>query len=311
MIATQALLVWLAVGATDGPVRLDLAECVPSPDLVHDLVGIEIGVARLSEGDAELVVRTACTTELLRIFVASDRALGDRVVQDIAERRIALDDVRASGGARLVALNIVELVNDVPIVERRRAFVTESPAPSVVRTPVSATVARPLDLSIAAAPTVRVMPGATPVAFGARGRVAVDFDGWTVAVDGGFSQSDGTVALGDVRTRFVSAAFVVGRRRQLLPRLDGLVSIGFRGGWAWLSGRTESDNVDTRTGSGPWFGPRIGGRIRYGGEVGVALEVEGGYTASGVFGDAGGERAGLYGAWLGGALALDARWGGA
>lgn len=309
MIATQALLVWLAVASTGAPVRLDLAECVPSPDLVYDLVGIEIGTRRLTDGAADIVVRTACTAELLRVFVASDRALGDRVVQDIAERRIALEDVRTSGGARLVALNIVELINDASTVEERRAFVAPAPAPPVVRAPVSATVTRPLDILISAAPTVRLMPGATPVAFGARARVGLDFDGWMVAIDGGFAQSNGTVDLGVVRTRLVSAAAVIGLSRNLVDRLDGSVSAGIRGGWVWVDSRSESDTVDTRSGSGPWFGPRVGARIRYGRGVGVALGVEGGWTASGVFGDADGERAGLYGGWLGAELAVEGRWG--
>ncbi len=309
MIATQALLVWLTVGATDGSVRLQLADCVPAPDLVYDLVGIEIGTGRLTDGDARVVVRTECTDQLLRIFVSNDRALGDRVVQDITERRIAREDVRTGGGARLVALNIVELINDASYVEERRAFVAPPTAPSV-GAPVSATVSRPLDVLVSAAPTIRVMPGATPVAFGARARVALDFDGWTVALDGGFAQSDGTVDVGAVRTRLVSGAAVLGRSKNLAARLDGLVSAGIRGGWVWVYGRSESDTVATRGGSGPWFGPRVGARIRYGSRVGVALGVEGGWTASGVFGDADGERAGLYGGWFGAELAIEGRWGG-
>lgn len=291
-----------------GTVRLDLDDCIPSRDLVSDLVSIEIGFDRVVDGDADVVVRSACDRDFLRIFVARDRPMAgaqDLVVLDIAERRIALSDVRREGGARLVALNVAELVNDAPVVAVAPAAPAAVPAVTApIRTqPESSAVT----LRIGAAPIVRLLPSPGRMAVGMRGSVSVDgrTTPWTASLDGGFEQSASTFELGDVRTRVLSIAALGGLRHAPSEVLSLYLLGGVRGGWAWLESTPNDATVAATDGNGIWLGPMIGARVRYGRSVGISLGIEGGWTTNGIVGDAGGAPAGLVDGWLGADLTID------
>lgn len=310
MSLALALLVSTATAGAAAPspatVRLHLADCIAQRDLVMDLVGIELGFGRVVEEGADLDLHSACEASLLRLYITRPRRWRGASVLDVTERRIALTDVQASGGPRLVALNIAELVQDMP-----------APAPARLE---AAPPAPPPDvgprLRLGAAPTVRYVPAPDRPVPGARLSVGLDGgpDGalpWSVAIDAGFERIVRGLDVGSLRTEVASFSARAGARWAVTERLAVFTHVGLRGGWVWLAGESEDDGVRTTAGSGPWFGPMGAVFARYGDRLGVGLGLEGGWTAAGVFGDAAGTRVGLEGGWLGGELRLDWRFGGA
>lgn len=309
LVAMGAAPVTSTVTAALPQVHLQLAECIPQRGLVEDLVGIELGFSRISPDPAELEVHTVCEVDRLRIFVARDHTWQgpDRpVVVDIAERRIALRDVRAEGGPRLVALNIAELVQDPP------------PAPPRPPTPVTQAMASPptpapgSQLSLGLAPTLRFLGNPDRFVPGARVRVALDAAPgaawpWSLALWAGFEQSEVAVSPGAVQTRLLSAGLLAGARWDLLSGLSLYSQLGLHGGWVNFDASSSQEGVQTFDGAGPWLGSALALRLRYGRRLGFGLGLEGGWTLYGVFGDAAGTRVALDGAWLGSQLFADWR----
>lgn len=307
MTPAVALLVVAAAGPPQ-TIRLELADCVARPALVTDLVRIELGAVQLVPADADLEVHTACEPERLRVFVVRPTPKTRAAVVAMAERRIPLRDVQGEGGPRLVALNIAELVQDAPPTSPRPAA---PPVPARLIEPVPPS----LRLRLGAAPTVRLVPSPDRAVPGARVSLALDAAPdaavpWSLAVDAGFELNTHTLEPGRVHTRVASFAARAGLGWWLLKRLALFVHAGVRGGWVWLSGASEEDEVVTASGDGVWFGPMGSALLRYGDALGVGLGVEGGWTASGVFGDATGTRFGLERGWFGAELRLDWRFGG-
>lgn len=292
-------------------VRLHLADCIARHGLVEDLVGIELGFERMTYADAALEVHTACEAERLRIYIARDHSWEGRrpVVLDIAERRIALEDVRNASGPRLVALNIAELVQDLRAPLR-------APSVQVQSTEVSVERERAIQVAVrvGAAPTLRYVPGPGRALPGAQLSIALDrIDSvwpWTTELEVGFEQADVGVDAGRVRTQVASAALLSGLWFTLHERLQLYTQVGLRGGWVRLAPSAEQVGATTQDGSGPWWGALGAVRLRYGASLGVALGLEGGWTIYGVYGDAAGTRVGLEGGWLGARLSLDWRFGG-
>lgn len=316
MSVALAMILLVATSSTssaEATVRLHLATCVVQSDLVEDLVGIELGFERMRAHQAALEVFTSCEQDVLRIYIERAHTWGGpspAVVRDIAERRITLSDVQGEGGPRLVALNIAELVQD-------QGLLNPQPGPlptQVVRPRPEVPAPSGPRVRLGAAPSVRLVPAPNRALPGARLSVAVDAGAaaawpWTLEADVGFEQSSAAVPLGDVRTRVATVALSAGARLSLAERWALALQAGFRGGWVWLDAASSDATVAAAGGDGPWAGPLVGARVRYGDRLGVALGVEGGWTLHGVFGDAGGARVGLERGWLGADLRLDWRFG--
>jgi hypothetical protein len=304
-ISVLALTSTVSAAAT---VRLHLAECVTQRDLVEDLVGIELGFERMRAHQAALEVHTACGQADLRIYIERAHTFegpSPAVVRDIAERRIALTDVRGEGGPRLVALNIAELVQD------QATLAAPPPAPALAApAPTAPPPPRGPRLRLGAAPSVRLVPTPGRALPGVRLSVALDPGGpWVAELDAGFEQADAEVALGVIQTRVLTAALSGGLRLEPGDALALYLQAGLRGGWVWLDAEGADATVAAAGGSGPWVGPLVQARLRYGGRLGVALGLEGGWALYGVFGDAGGARFGLEDGWVGVDLRLDWRFG--
>lgn len=291
-----------ALVSTSSTVRLHLDACVPDRDLVHDLVGIEIGFDRMTEEVATFEVYGACSPGELDLSL--DTGGGAQ------ERRILLGDVRV-GGPRLVALHIVELIHDAAARPR-----PPPPLPSsspVVQTGTEASTFTRLG----AAPTLRLLPKPGRVAIGGRASIGVDLPvgrrtAVAILIDAGFEQADANVPLGTVRTRVLSAAGMAGGRFDLIDDFALFVLAGLRGGWGWLEGVSEdAEQVEIGAGNGPWLGAAVGLRGRYGGAIGVTLGLEGGWTVYRLFGDAGAsEPVGLQSGWVGVDVTVDWSFGG-
>ncbi len=269
--------------ATIDTVSLRMGDCVPSPDLVHDLVAIELGFDRIVDSDAAFEARVFCESNSLRIEIWPT---GGR-------RRIPLREVVREGGPRLVALNITELAQDA---RKPREDVAQD------------TLRYRAGLSSA----VRVLAAPTRPAFGVRFGGGFDASPlssfpWSTHADLGFEQSTSSLELGDLRARSISGRLLAGLRFDPGSRWSLFSWLGARLGWVWLEGRGDPNAVMTQSGSGPWFGPVAAARIRYGGRWGVALGIEAGWTATSVFGQIDSQRVGLVDGWVGADLTVD--WG--
>src|SRR5687768_8161473 len=133
-------------------VRLGLGDCVPSRDLVHDLVAIEIGFEQLADEHAALEVRVECHAREVSISLIP-------AVDGVPARRIAKSEVKKRDGARLVALNIVELLHDARG-KLARAPVIKEPSRetvAVVVAPVANVVESSLRTRLSAAPVLRYL----------------------------------------------------------------------------------------------------------------------------------------------------------
>ncbi len=162
-------------------VHLHLGACVPERDLVHDLVGIEIGFDRLVETDALFEVYVTCEGSILNLHL-SPNPFG------IEARRVSADDLH-EGGSRLVALNVVELIQDGAKAPRERAP-SERSAETVARaSPEQApqtrtrsaeraeraeTAERAPQTRLGASPTLRLLPKPGRLAIGARASFGID-----------------------------------------------------------------------------------------------------------------------------------------
>ena len=313
LASSLALLGALAsTSSTADRVRLRLDDCVPEPDLVHDFVSIELGFDRVVEAEAEANtnVVVACGPEF-RIHL-DPNPLG---VQD---RTVAESDVRREGGARLLALNIVELVQEATLARPAPSGPpTASSAGITVSRPVAPSTSSSMRTHLAASPTVRLLSDPGRIAVGAR--ASLDFDtawtstqAWSFRIDAGFEQSEAEVELGAIRARVVSASLQTGPRLRLASTVSIYWLVGIRGGWGWLDGRAQDTaQVQGTDGSGPWLGPMVAVRARFGRRFGVALGAEAGWTTYGVFGrDGGGNAVGLEKGWVGADLSLDWSFGG-
>jgi hypothetical protein len=307
-------------------VRLTLGDCVPSRDLVHDLVAIEIGFERLVERDAAVSVIVACHANEVSIAIE----------HTTLARTIARAEVGSKiDGARLVALNIVELINSAskdspqprPRTETKSEMRTRA-APGVQAgtetksearaAPGSATEtnldpAQPsasLRTRFSAAPALRY-DGSDQLALGVRATAALDAAKdagfvWTLQLTAGVEQSNTTVALGSIRTRAANISLAAGERIDLTRDVAIFGLLGASGGWVNLTSSTDDAEVITKNGSGLWFGPMLAARIRYGARAGISLGIEAGLVTKEVYGELdGGERFGQRGPWLGADLAID------
>ncbi len=320
----------LLLASAPDPARLHLESCVPQPDLVHDLVAIEIGFERLIDTPARFEVYARCTTEAVQIRLHPNPfQLPSRTIENV--------EYQQPGGARLIALNIVELL--VEAFNRAKAppkppDTSKAPKPQTgsstiaksaqgasspglsVRGPLPAPVL--WSMRLGAAPALRYLPNPARVAVGAR--ASLGFDGasgmpvrltWATQIELGFERSQASFDLGEVQTQALFGAVLGGARLRLWDRLALFGLAGIKGGWAWLSAQAQAQ-AQPGEGQGPWWGPTASLRLRYGDSWGVALGLEGGWTLYGVFGEVeDSEPVGLRSGWLGADLSVDWRFGGA
>jgi hypothetical protein len=160
---------------------------------------------------------------------------------------------------------------------------------------------------IAVGPTVRYLPQPARGAYGARAGGGLDVPlGEAISLafllDCGFEQSQASVALGSIRAQVLSAALQAGPRFVLSESWALFLLLGARGGWAWLSGRSDDEAVELRSRDGRWLGPLLGLRLRMGRTAGVSLGLEGGWTVASLDTE---ESIGLKSGWVGADLSVD------
>lgn len=299
-----------AAAVPDQTVRLGLGDCVPSRDLVHDLVAIEIGFERLIDRtEAAIEVRVECRADQVVIALAP-------ASRGVPARVIALSEVEKRDGARLVALNIVELLNTpatkVEVGEPATApRLRKKSAPPAIELAPRGGDPLPHRFRVAAAPGFRYQPSPGRFAYGARASLGIDAPRgapfpWTLHFGGGVEQSQAKLALGSIKTRVAAIALGAGERLEITDDLSIFGLIGASGGYAKLDADAGGAKIIARSGSGWWLGPMLAARVRYGARAGISLGVEGGLITREVYGELpGGEKFGQRGAWLGLELALD------
>ncbi len=304
----------LLLASAPAPARLHLEPCVPQPDLVHDLVAIEVGFERLIDTPARFEVYARCTPGTLQIRLHPNPL-------QLPLRTIANVEFQQPGGARLIALNIVELL--VEAFAKTKA--PPAPPPPTASSTVADNTASASSSARRSAPAPLPAPvlwsmrlGAARVAVGAR--ASLGFDGasglpvrwtWATQIEPGFERSQASFDLGQVQTQALFGAVLGGARLRLWDRLALFGLAGLKGGWAWLSARAV-EQAQPGEGQGPWWGPTASLRVRYGDAWGVALGLEGGWTLNGVFGEIEDSAPiGLRSGWLGADLSVDWRFGGA
>lgn len=388
-MSSPSLMLLFGIAAAAVPqqtVRLGLGDCVPSRDLVHDLVAIEIGFENLVDRtDAAIEVRVECRADqvIIALLPGAIRAPDERArsndlvaldgrtasngtashgrtasngraasngrtakdgltssspsdgreaasanpaLRGVPARVIALSEVEKRDGARLVALNIVELLNTSAASQAAASQAAVS-QPAVALEPTLAPAQKkaapavvvrsddpprgPHRLRVAAAPALRYQAKPGRFAYGARASFGIDAPRfaafpWTLQLGGGVEQSESSVALGTIKTRAAAISFGAGERIDVSDEVAIFGLIGASGGYANLDVSTGDAKIIARGGSGWWLGPMLAARVRYGARAGISLGVEAGLITREVYGELpGGEKFGQRGAWLGLELALD------
>ncbi|MEL7368602.1 MAG: hypothetical protein AAFN74_06810 [Myxococcota bacterium] len=287
-----APLLFIALTTTSSVPTVQLAfdDCIASPELVRNLVAIEIGLDQIVGKRADYRVQVVCVDSFVLFRV--DPPSGT------APRPVVRSDLDNEEGPRILALHLAEMIGQ---------FRARPPAPTVVETTRSS-----VTLRTGAAPSFRLLEAPNRVAWGARGHLALavpttKYVDIAVFLDAGFERGEGPVDRGTVRASAVSAAAFTGGLFRLVEDMSVSTLVGLRGGWGWLSGVADDTSVAS-SGNGPWFGPAASVRWRYGDPFGVSVGFEAGWTIASVTGAIGeSSPAGLTRAWLGADVALDWR----
>lgn len=305
MLSPSLIVLIGAVTSTAAPradsIHLGLGDCVPSRDLVHDLVGIEIGFDRLVDGKAATEVRVECHAPEISIALSPPAR--------VKARRVSTKEIDKGSGARLIALNIVELLREADAGREAKKAPLKGLALRNTNTVIAAR--QPIEESkgvrtrISAAPALRFLAKEDRVVFGARASFAMDAERdapfpWTFVFSAGVEQFETHFEQGSIRTRVGALTLAGGERIELADRLSIFGLIGASGGWAALSS-------DAKSVGGAWVGPMLGARMRYGQNAGVSLGVEAGLVTTEIVaeGEDGGAPHGQHGAWLSVDVAFD------
>jgi hypothetical protein len=297
MLSVLAILLTATSTAPSSEVELRLDDCIQHPDLVHDLVQIELGH---DPGASPRRVHVECREQAVVIRIEPNPT-------GLLERTVLRSDVITEGGPRLIALNIVELVQES---EPRGSTPTPRPSAAPVITEPRPPRARPW---IGAAPTMRVRPGPNGVAIGGLLKIGLDAAStpkipWALQVDGGFEQASASVALGSTHLQAVHGAIQAGLGFRIAERWRLSTLIGARGGWAWIEGETaDFMSTSAAKGDGFWWGPIASVRARHGRTLGFSLGLEGGWTARPIYGRVPEGIVGQRDGWLGFDVTID--WG--
>lgn len=280
-----------------GPkVELRLGPCVAGADLVHDLVGVELGLERLVEIDGALVVTVECRGPALVVKLAPNP-------EQLLDRVVLREDQRGEGGPRLLALNIVELVQEA---ELRLETAPPSPPPLArteqVQTHPSDPEAGSVAWWIGLGPqlTVRAGPGAPAYGLKLQGSLESTAQGglpWVIHLDGGFDRSVTASTLGKVTLESWRGSALVGAAWHLPAAFTLLFTAGARVGWASLRAESDQAGVAVGGGTGGWWGPLGAARLRLGSGPAIGLGLEFGYTARPVYGQVPEGELGLRGAY--------------
>ncbi|MEM7675262.1 MAG: hypothetical protein AAF449_04565 [Myxococcota bacterium] len=280
----------LATPSSFPTVELTFDDCIDTPELVRNLVAIEIGLDRIVGKRADYRVQVVCAEGFVLFRVEPPSG--------VAPRPVVRAELNGEEGPRILALHLAEMIGQFRVLPTTTATLSASVRPSTVRAGI--------------APTFRLLEAPDRIAWGGRAHISmavpttehVDF---AFFLDAGFDRGEGQVARGDVQASVASVAALAGGLFMLADRMSVSTLIGLRGGWAWISGVADEISVGD-SGSGPWFGPAASVRLRYGDPLGVSVGLEAGWTVAGVQGDVGeSSPVGLTRAWLGFDVALDWR----
>ena len=219
------------------------------------IAAIELRAALVEASDdgATTQVEAACADDVARIRVL------DPMTGKSVERSVALSATAPNARARLLALAIAELVAASWYELERNPEPKVPPAaplaPERARDAARAVIAR-LSVEFAVVADVNLLAsGDLVVGGGARSEVWIApglflrFDGLAHHADLG--RPSGTVAL-----TLASASAALGASfgaASFQPR----VSLGLRGGYAWMSGVAESSATTGYRQAGPWGGPQL------------------------------------------------------
>lgn len=309
-VATPLLVLLLASPplGVEETVELRLGPCVREPDLVHDLVGIELGLPRLVDADGRWVVEVECRAPVLVVKIRPNP-------EGLLDRLVLAEDLGADGGARLLALNIVELVQEA---EARAAPPPSEPAATPAVAPVKVVAPAPANtfgLRLAVAPQLLFRAGPGGPAYGLKVTGGLDNAGsaawpWSLAVDLGIDRSARTLSQGDLVIETLRGGGWLGLALPLSSQLLLHTHLGLRLGWSHLGAESRDAAVSAQAGEGWWWGPAIATRLRYGQLPAVSLGLEAGWIARPIYGQVAEGQAGVRDGWLAIDLGLELAWGG-
>ncbi|MBK6685896.1 MAG: hypothetical protein IPG45_15595 [Deltaproteobacteria bacterium] len=307
-VATSFFALFLASSPSgvEETVQLRLGPCVVEPDLVHDLVGIELGLLRLVDVDGRRVVEVECRAPVLVVKVRPNP-------EGLLDRLVLAEDLGADGGARLLALNIVELVQEAEARATPPAPTQKPPAPSITGTP------RPPEpdgfgLRLVVSPQLLIRAGPTGPAYGLKVAAGLDATAqaawpWSAAIDLGVDRSARELSQGNLVIETLRAGGWLGLALPLGSQLLLHTHLGLRFGWSQVAAESLDAGIIAQTGEGWWWGPALATRLRFGHFPAVSVGVEAGWIARPIYGQIAEGQAGVRDGWLAVDLGLELAWG--